>query len=359
MCSSCPTIDAPAAAPFAERLTGILNGGALSLMISVGHRTGLFDTLAGRAPTNSADLAAAAGLNERYVREWLGAMTAGGIVHSAVGSGLFALPDEHAAFLTRAATPGNMAVPAQFLPMLARVEDPIVDCFRDGGGLPYEAFPRFHEIMAEESEQTVVSVLLSHVIPLVPGLADALRAGREVADVGCGSGLALMQLATSFPASRFTGYDASQEAIARARESAQRRGLSNVRFVVQDAATLVDEQRFDLVTAFDAVHDQVDPAAMLSGIRRALKPDGLFLMQDIEGHSDPARNTEHPLGPFLYTISCMHCMTVSLAKGGAGLGAMWGVDTAEAMLRDAGFVDQHVHRLEHDAMNAWTVARVS
>lgn len=356
MCSSCPTLDAPAT-PFAERLAGILNGGALSLMISVGHRTGLFDALAGRDPSSSAEIAAAAGLDERYVREWLGAMTAGGIVRSEVGSGRFALPDEHAAVLTRAAAPDNMAVPAQFLPMLAQVEDPIVDCFRDGGGVPYEAYPRFHEIMAEESAQTVVSVLLSHVLPLVPELADELRAGRAVADVGCGSGRALMTLAAAFPASRFTGYDASQEAVERARAEAAARGLTNVEFVVQDAAALGDEARFDLVTAFDSVHDQVDPAAMLAGIRRALKPGGVFLMQDIDGHSDPARNTEHPLGPFLYTISTMHCMTVSLAHGGAGLGAMWGVDTAERMLAEAGFGTQQVHRLEHDPMNAWTVAR--
>lgn len=357
MCSSCPTLDATSTSPFAERLAGILNGGALSLMISLGHRTGLFDTLAGREPSSSAELAAAAGLDERYVREWLGAMVTGGIVRSEPGSGRFVLPDEHAAHLTRAASPENMAVATQFVPMLAQVEDDIVECFRRGGGVPYERYPRFHEVMAEESAQTVVSVLFSHVLPLVPGLAAQLEAGREVADVGCGSGQALIALAEAFPASSFTGYDGSAEAVTRARAEAERRGARNVRFVLQDAARLVDAQRFDLVTAFDAVHDQVDPAAMLAGIHRALKPDGVFLMQDIEGRSDPARNLEHPLGPFLYTISTMHCMTVSLAHGGAGLGAMWGVDTAERMLHEAGFARQTVHRLEHDPMNAWTVAR--
>lgn len=357
MCSTCPPTTADVSTPFAERLVEILNGGGLALLLSLGHRTGLFDALAGREPSTSAEIAAAAGLDERYVREWLGGMVAGRIVLSELGSGRFVLPDEHAASLTRAASPDNLAVSSQFLPMLGSVEGRIAECFVNGGGVPYEEFPRFHEVMAEESRQTVVWALREHVLPLAPGLEQRLLDGIDVLDVGCGSGRALMHLAEHYPASRFTGYDGAQEAVDAARAEAASRGLGNLRFERRDAAALGEEAAYDLVTTFDVIHDQVDPAAALAGIRRALRPEGVYLMQDIDAHTDPAQNTEHPLGAFLYTISCMHCMTVSLAKGGAGLGAMWGVETAERMLAEAGFADFTLNRLDHDPMNVWIVAR--
>jgi len=130
----------------------------------------------------------------------------------------------------------------------------------------------------------------------------------------------------------------------------------NVTFRVHDVAAVEENGRFDLITAFDAIHDQADPAGVLAAIRRALKPDGVFLMQDIKGHSAHHENIDIPLAPLLYTISCMHCMTVSLAAGGAGLGAMWGRELAERMLDDAGFGTLEVLELDHDIMNYWYVA---
>ncbi len=139
------------AAEFAERMLGVINDGALALMTSVGHRTGLFDTMAELPPADSRRIAEAAGLDERYVREWLGAMTTGGIVECDRAGRLFRLPGEHVAVLTRAANPDNMAVTTQYIAVLGGVEDQIVECFRHGGGVPYEDFPRFHEVIAEES----------------------------------------------------------------------------------------------------------------------------------------------------------------------------------------------------------------
>src|SRR5690606_3222684 len=107
----------------------------------------------------------------------------------------------------------------------------------------------------------------------------------------------------------------------------------------------------DLVTAFDAIHDQARPAAVLANIRRALRPGGVFLMQDIRASSHLERNKDHPLGPYLYTISTMHCMSVSLATGGEGLGTVWGEEKALEMLREAGFARVELHRLPHDIMN--------
>jgi ubiquinone/menaquinone biosynthesis C-methylase UbiE len=342
---------------FAEKMLAILNGAAMALMTSIGHRAGLFDAMATLPPSTSEEIANAASLSERYVREWLGAMVTGGFVDYEPDAATYSLPAAHAAWLTRAASPNNLAATTQFVPVLAAVEDQILECFRNGGGVPYSAFPRFHEVMAEESNQTVVSALFQSILPLVPGLTDALRGGIDVLDVGCGSGRALIALAEAFPNSRFVGYDISEQATEGARAEASVRGVKNLSFVVQDVAKIEDAERFDLITAFDAIHDQARPAAVLAGIARALRPEGTFLMQDIHGSSHVQKNLEHPIAPFLYATSCMHCMTVSLAAGGDGLGTMWGEEKALEMLDEAGFESVEVRRLEHDFINTFYVAR--
>ena len=354
-----PDLDQAKAEEFAERMVGVLNEGAIALMTSIGHRTGLFDAMAGLPPSTSDQIADAADLNERYVREWLGAMVVGKIVEHDPEEGTYQLPQEHAAFLTRAASPDNIAAFAQYVPLLGSVEDGIVESFKHGGGVPYSAFPRFHEVMAEDSGQTVLPALKDHILPLVPALVERLEKGIDVLDVGCGSGRALNLMARTFPNSRFVGYDLSEEAIARARVEAQEHGTTNARFEVKDAATLDEEARYDLITTFDAVHDQADPAAVLKGIAEALREDGVYLMQDIAGSSHHHNNLEHPIGPFLYTISCMHCMTVSLAQGGAGLGAMWGEEKAKQMLEEAGFKEVEIEQLPHDFQNYYYIATKS
>jgi 2-polyprenyl-3-methyl-5-hydroxy-6-metoxy-1,4-benzoquinol methylase len=204
--------------------------------------------------------------------------------------------------------------------VLGYVEDQVVDAFRHGKGVPYSAYNRFHEVMAEESGQTVVAALHEHILPVVPGLPARLAKGIEVLDIACGSGLAMIELAKTYPASRFAGYDASEHAIAAARREAARHGLANVRFEVRDVAAINEPGRYDLVTGFDAIHDQAKPAQVLREIRTALKPGGTFLMQDILACSHVHGNRDNPMAPFIYTISCFHCMSVSLANGGPGLG---------------------------------------
>jgi 2-polyprenyl-3-methyl-5-hydroxy-6-metoxy-1,4-benzoquinol methylase len=261
--------------------------------------------------------------------------------------------------LTRAASPNNIAAAMQFFPLLGGVEEQIIACFRHGGGVPYSAFPRFHEIMAEESNQTVVSALIDHILPLAPGLIESLQSGIEVLDIGCGSGYAINLMARVFPDSRFTGFDLSDEAVARANAEAERAGLSNVRFEAKDVTTLNGGSRFGLITAFDAIHDQAQPATVLRGISNALLDDGVFLMQDIAGSSHLEKNFDHPVAPYLYSISCLHCMTVSLAQNGEGLGTMWGEEQARRMLAEAGFTKLEVRQLPHDIMNNYFIARKS
>jgi 2-polyprenyl-3-methyl-5-hydroxy-6-metoxy-1,4-benzoquinol methylase len=352
--------DETRAEAFAGRMLELLNDGALAVMISVGHRTRLFDALRETGAATSQELANAAGLHERYVREWLGAMTTGRIVEYEPETGRYGLPAEHASWLTRAAAPDNLAVEAQWITTLSTVEDDIVECFEKGGGVPYERYTRFHEVMAEESAQTVLSVLFTHILPLVPGMSKRLEEGVALLDLGCGRGRALLQFAERFPNSTFQGYDLSRDAIAYAQAQATERGLANVAFEQRDLSTFdadAEPEAFAFVTTFDAVHDQAHPLAMLEGTKRTLESDGVYLMQDIQGSSHVHENIDHPGAPLLYMISCMHCMSVSLAQGGEGLGAMWGEQKARELLAEAGFASVDVHVLEHDPFNAYFVVR--
>ena len=168
----------------------------------------------------------------------------------------FTLPPAHATWLTRAAGPDNLAVQAQYVGLLAEVEDDILGCFRDGGGVGYAAFPRFQALMAEDSGAVHDATLIEVTLPLVTGLVERLRSGIDVADVGCGSGHAVNLMGAAFPASRFVGFDVSDTGLGAATAEAHRRGLTNVHFVHKDAASLDGTERFDLITTFDAVHDQ-------------------------------------------------------------------------------------------------------
>lgn len=226
--------------------------------------------------------------------------------------------------------------------------------------MPYSRFNRFHEVMAEDSGQSVLSSLETHILPLVPGLIDRLAAGIRMLDVGCGRGRILNRLAARYPRNRFVGMDLSQSAIAYAREETSRGGLDNVQFIAADLSDFdqtAEPDSFDFITTFDAIHDQARPLNVLGGIHRALKAQGVYLMQDISGSSHVHKDLDHPIGTFLYTVSCMHCMTVSLAQGGKGLGAMWGEETTREYLHKAGFRSVATHRFSHDIQNNWYVIR--
>jgi ubiquinone/menaquinone biosynthesis C-methylase UbiE len=355
-----PTFNSQKAESFAGSLLNALNHAGLCLMASIGHRTGLFDAMQDQPPMSSSTIAARAGLNERYVREWLGAMVTAGVMDVDPASLTFSLPLEHAAFLTRAAGADNMAVFTQYIALLGCVEDEIVECFKSGGGVPYERFPRFHDVMAEDSGQSVLSSLESSILPLVPGLTAQLERGICVLDLGCGRGRITIRLGELFPNSRFVGMDLSEEAIRCGRIEVSARGLKNVKFLITDLSNFDETappESFDLITTFDAVHDQSRPLNLLKGIHRTVRGNGVYLMQEIKGSSHVHNNIAHPIGTFLYTVSCMHCMTVSLASGGEGLGAMWGEEKTREYLQRAGFGFVEKHELPHDIQNNWYVIR--
>ena len=349
-------LDATKAEAFAGQMLGLFNGAMLSLMVSIGHQTGLFDRMAGLPPSTSAQIAQATGLNERYVREWLGAMVTGRIIEYDPNSGAYRLPPEHAATLTRAAGPDNLANLAQYIPLMGNVEEHIISAFRNGGGVPYSAFPRFQQLQAEESAQIHDAVLIDVTLPLVPGLVDRLNAGIDVLDIGCGQGHSINLMARAFSNSRFTGYDFSEDGVAAGRAEADSWGLTNARFNVKDVSTLDEPASYDVITAFDAIHDQAQPTTVLRAIAEALRPDGVFLMVDIAASSNLHENLDHPLAPMLYAVSTMHCMTVSLALDGEGLGTMWGEQLARQKLAEAGFTKVEAKQVAGDIMNHYYIA---
>lgn len=355
MTTETQTVDPQKAEAFAGQMVGMLNNAMLALLTSVGHRTELFDKMATMSPSTSDEIAKQTGLNERYVREWLGAMVTGGVIDYDASNGTYRLPPEHAAFLTRAAGPNNLATMTQFVALCGTVEDGIVESFRKGGGVPYSQFGKFQELMAEESAGVVDATLLNSTLPLT-GMVDRLKDGIDVLDLGCGQGHAINTMAREFPNSRFTGYDFSEEGVAAGQKEAKGWGVNNSKFAVQDVAQIKDKAGFDLITAFDAIHDQAHPAQVLKGISDALRPGGVFLMVDIAASSNLEENMEHPLGPMLYSISTLHCMTVSLALGGDGLGTVWGEQLARKMLADAGFTKVDIKSVEGDILNAYYIA---
>ena len=354
---SISVFDKAKAESFAGYTVGLLNSGFLILMISIGHKTGLFDTMATLEPSTSEQIARKAKLNERYVREWLGAMVTGKVIEYESSNGTYKLPAEHAAAITRAAGIDNLATTAQYLSLCGEVEDQVADCFRKGGGVPYSAYPRFTKLMSEGSSKVQDARLVDTILPLVDGLVDRLREGISVLDVGCGSGHAINLMAKAFPNSKFIGYDFSKKAIAAAKAEAKRLQLQNARFAAKDVATLNEPKRYDLITAFDSIHDQAKPTKVLKAISKGVQPDGVFLLVDVAASSNLQENLQHPLGPFLYSVSTMHCMTVSLAYRGEGLGTVWGEQLAKQKLREAGFKSVEVRRVLGDILNNYYVAR--
>lgn len=329
-------IDIKRAQAFARRVFGFYTGGILSLLIHLGYKTGLFDAAARGAGT-SAEIAARAGLDERYVREWLNGLTTAGVFTYDLAAGTYALPPEHAICLT-GDNRLNVAPVSGFIPHLAKVAPRVMEAFRHGGGVPYSEFrPEFTELMDDAWRRIYDDALLEGFLPRVPGLPERLDVGVQVADIGCGTGHAINLMARAYPRSTFVGYEIAPDALAQAAAEAAAMGLANARFAVLDVTRLPAEPKVDVIFAFDTIHDQADPATVLRRACAALAPGGVFVMVDVKGASDVQEDTRNPFAPFYYGVSVMHCMTVSLAQGGAGLGTMWGEKVARRMLAEAGF----------------------
>jgi SAM-dependent methyltransferase len=339
----------------AGKVVSIYAGSMLNYMIDIGHRTGLLATAA-QGPGTSDEMAARAGLTERYVREWLAAMVTGGLFEYDPATTTYTRPAAAAAVLTGGPLP--LAVMAGLQTHLGKHVGAVARAFGEGGGVPYSAYrPEFTDLMDQIGRTWYDTALLDAYLPLVGGLAAQLDAGTAVADIACGTGHALVVLARRFPASTFAGFDLDEGAIARARAETSGAGLTNVRFEVTDVARLEVTDAFDAVFVFDAVHDQVDPAGVLRAIFAALKPGGVFIMKEPRAADVLEDNIGNPFAPILYSMSTLHCMTVSLAHGGAGIGAAFGEHLARKLLADAGFDNVTVEAAPGDPTDSVYITR--
>ncbi|MBF0201510.1 MAG: class I SAM-dependent methyltransferase [Desulfamplus sp.] len=367
---------------FQRKMCDILNFGALNLAMAIGYKHGIFeamDAIGDYAPVDT--ISRKSGLDPRYIREWLGVMATGGIVeiswreeisrgHEISGKDeisrgqareeLYRLPEEHAALLTRGAGAANLGVYTQEIPLLTCCAmDAVEKGFKSGEGIPFSFYPSFQSFMSQISNAKHRDVLVDKFLPQVDGgrILAGLEKGIRVCDIGCGEGVALNLMAQSFPKSGFTGIDNDPDAIETARNSTRDMGLGNVAYLIEDAALVGEmddfKNRFDYITAFDAIHDQTRPLETLKGIRKMLANPGVFSMVDINAGSSHHDNIHHPMGPFLYTVSLMHCMPVGLGEDGrgSGLGMMWGRERALELLGEAGFTHVDILEMAHDGFN--------
>jgi SAM-dependent methyltransferase len=313
-----------------------LAGAMTTIFCIVGDRLGLFRAL-DEGPATAAELAARAGVDERYALEWLRGLASAGYLEEG-SNGTYVLPSAHAVVLAREGNPmfvgGAFHELGGMLPALER----IIEAFRTGGGVPQAAYSEeAYAGMARFTAAWFDHHLLGAWLPHLPELRGRLERGIRWADVGCGAGRAVIRLAQEFPQSTFAGFDAFPAQIERARAAAVEAGVADrVSFEVADAAEGIPGQ-WDAVSTFDVVHDAVDPDALVTGIRRSLADDGMYLMLEINCADEHAEN-RGPLATVLYGFSVMYCMTTSLAHGGAGLGTCGcPPSVVERIGRDAGF----------------------
>ncbi len=341
---------------FLESLKSTFQHAMTAMLIDLGHRTGLFDALAD-APASSSELASRTAMQERQLREWLSAMAVAEIVNYDAATKTFTLPPEHALWLSGKRST-NLAPMAGMLMGLAPRLDDVEAAFRNGGGVSYDQYrPHFTHAMDAIGRAKYDELLVSTYLPKAPGLPEQLSAGVRVGDVGCGTGHCLNLMAAAFPASTFVGFDIAQGAIELGRQEATEMGLSNITFEVADVLHLPNKEPFDVLFAFDAIHDQADPSGVLTRIKSALTTNGTFFMVDILASSHLENNLNDPGKLITYGVSVMHCMQVSLAVGGAGLGTAWGTEMATEMLNAVGFNEVTIHPIERDPTNCIYVCR--
>ena len=271
---------------------------------------------------------------------------------------MFYLPKAHGDSLARRSGNSNLGVYTQEIPLLTTCAmEPVLQGFNTGEGVTYDHYPRFQNFMAQLADAKHCEVLVDKFLPSIAKgeLIEQLKSGIRVCDLGCAEGVAAMLMAEAFPKSTFVGFDISEEAIEKARVGARSKNLSNISFIKMDAALIKHQheflESFDYVTAFDSIHDQTHPLEALINVHAILKVDGLFSMVDIAASSHLSENKDHPMGPFLYTVSLMHCMPVGLVDGGQGLGMMWGKQRAVHMLHEAGFKKVQVVDIPDDPFN--------
>jgi 2-polyprenyl-3-methyl-5-hydroxy-6-metoxy-1,4-benzoquinol methylase len=345
-------VDSDPAAAFALRVWTYKQGEVVSLMVHLGDRLGLYQAMAGQGPITAAELDKRTGLRERWLLEWLRGQAAAGLVESPDGDsfeltadGASVLADEAGSlWFAAGAFQGGVASP--------EVIERLADAFRTGAGLSYddlgpEGAHRVERTLGPWTRLTLVP----RVLPALEGVCERLQAGVRVADVGCGSGVALLAMAAAFPASRFHGYDPSRHAIDRARAKLVDNPLANVELFQAGASALPHQPTYDFVLTLDCIHDMPHPAEAIAAIRQAITPDGTWLIKDIRSSAEWKENLRNPMLPMMYGTSVATCMSSALSEpGGAGLGTLgFNRQLAQEMCTGAGFSRFQVHDFDDPA----------
>lgn len=323
-----------------EQVFGYLGGAAVSAMIYLGDRLGLYKALDGAGPVTSEELARKTGLHERWVREWLRGQAAARLIDYA-GDGRFVLSPEAAQVLANEDSSAFAAGGFCALPQQMAVLERLPESFQTGLGLPYDAFgPEGARGVERMASPWFRAHLVPRVLPQLDGVVAKLAAGAKVADVGCGGGAALIEVAKAYPQSVCHGYDISQHALARAEQNKAQAGVHNVTFHNAGRDPLPEDGSFDFIMTFDCLHDMAHPDSVIRAIRKALKPDGTWLIADINCLPTFEENlAANPFAHMWYGFSVLCCMSSALSEpGGAGLGTLGFTEpVARKMAADAGF----------------------
>lgn len=348
---------APPSRAFVRRLLRAYADGELTNLIQIGHATGLWTVLANGGGT-AAEIARRARLDPRYVDEWLRALAVARVLRYDARRESFHLAPSRAACLAGpgiynlAPGSGMVAIGARHLPRVARA-------FRSGKGIPAAVYePEFSRLMDDLNRRRYDALLVPEYVRLAPGLEARLRRGIRVLDFGTGSGHPVNLLARAYPRSRFVGVELARLPLARARREARSLGLRNVRFVRGGVSSLRTLGRFDLLTAFDVIHDLAWPEATVAALVRRLRPNGRVLIGEPRASSDLGENIGRTGAAYLYGVSVTYCLPVSRAGGPGGLGTCWGVERAKALLESAGVARVRVRPAPGNALAVVITGRI-
>lgn len=330
----------------AEQIFAMLGGALVSAMIYLGDRLGLYQALNGAGAVSSEELARKTGLHERWIREWLQGQAAAKILDYH-GKGLFSLSPETALVLADENSPFFLAGGFCSLPQQMAVLNLLPESFRTGRGLSYDQLgPEVNRGVERLLAPWFRTQLVPVALPKLDGVVAKLDRGAKVADVGCGSGIALIEMAKAYPRSDFHGYDIAKIPLGRARENAKQAGTKNVHFHDASIEPIAEDASHDFVTTFDCLHDMTRPDLVMRAIRKAIKPDGTWLIADVHGGATFEDNLqENPLAPVMYGFSVLCCMSSALSEpDGLGLGTLgFPEPVARKMTSEAGFTSFATH----------------
>ena len=318
--ASTPALDHERVDAFMKKVSGDISSTFVTQMCILGDRLGLFKDLNAHGPATSGELARRTGIKEQYAREWLNAVASAGYLEYSSESERFTLPREHAPVLADEGGPKMLCGIHQMLPALQSTLDLLTEAFREGGGVTQDQYDEnYWEGMERITSRWYNHLMLQQWLPLIPNVRAKLERGAVVADIGCGRGRALLTLATAFPRSRCVGYDVYGLLLAKAEAYAQAEGVADrVSFRQLDVAKGLPEQ-YDLIATIDALHEFLDPLGTLKAIRRGLKPDGTYLLHEVNV-GDSLEANMGPRHAMFYSVSVLYCLTTVLAHGAEGLG---------------------------------------